>query len=169
MWGSFLRRCLINWAWSLSLVDMLGLVMSRVSTHPIFFVHLVFWISKCSSKSFEIICNRKFFLSVNSKVWSVISFFLFQIASRYHSTFGQKLEQNSKLNDFHFKRYSEHKICCSQTKFVAIILGLWSLLCVFAWPIFHLTHLAFRPQKRDKQVVPGELQVLLLPFGLLDS
>ena len=42
------------------------------------------------------------------------------------------------------------------TKFVAII---WDLLVFimqfFAWPIFRLTHLTFRPQKRDKQVVPS--------------
>ena len=34
----------------------------------------------------------------------------------------------------------------------------------FAWPIFRLTLLTFRPQKRDKQVAPSGHYVLLEPF-----
>ena len=47
-------------------------------------------------------------------------------------------------------------INCYQTKFVAIILVLsvFFLMPIFAWPIFCLTLLTFRPQKRDKQVAP---------------
>ena len=43
-------------------------------------------------------------------------------------------------------------INCSQTKFVEIIAVL-SVFCMrfFAWPIFRLNHLTFRPQKRYKQ------------------
>ena len=43
-------------------------------------------------------------------------------------------------------------INCSQIKFVAIILVLWSSMRFF---IFRLTLLTVRPQKRDKQVAPG--------------
>ena len=34
----------------------------------------------------------------------------------------------------------------------------------FAWPIFRLTLLTFRPQKRDKQVAPSGHYVLFEPF-----
>ena len=45
---------------------------------------------------------------------------------------------------------------CSQTKFLAIILVLSVFFMrFFAWPIFRLTLLTFRPQKRDKQVAPN--------------
>ena len=44
----------------------------------------------------------------------------------------------------------------SQTKFVAIILVLWSFLMqIFALPIFRLTLIIFRPQNWDKQVKPS--------------
>ena len=47
-------------------------------------------------------------------------------------------------------------INCSQTNFVAIILVLSVFFMrFFAWPIFRLTLLTFRPQKRDKQVAPS--------------
>ena len=61
---------------------------------------------------------------------------------------------------------------CSQTQFVAIILVLWSSLWVFfARPIFRLTHLTFRPHKRDKQVALGDHSIsgLLAPLELLVS
>ena len=39
----------------------------------------------------------------------------------------------------------------------------------FAWPIFRLTLLTFRPQKRDKQVAPSGHFVLLEPFRSFSS
>ena len=39
----------------------------------------------------------------------------------------------------------------------------------FAYPIFRLTHLTFRPQKRDTQVAPRGQQGLLDSLFLLNS
>ena len=53
-----------------------------------------------------------------------------------------------------------------QMKFLAILLVLSVFFMrFFAWPIFRLTLLTFRPQKRDKQVAPSGNQVLLEAFS----
>ena len=78
----------------------------------------------------------------------------------------------SKVTLFYFNSvYLWLLFNCSQTKFVAIILVLVvSFMRFFAWPIFGLTHLTFRPQKRDKLVAPSGHQVLFSePFSSLDS
>ena len=55
---------------------------------------------------------------------------------------------------------------CFQRKFVTVILVLSVFfLRFFAWPIFRLTPLTFRTQKRDKQVAPSGHWVLLEPFS----
>ena len=59
-------------------------------------------------------------------------------------------------------------IICSRMQFVAIILVLSVFFMqFFAWPIFRLTHLTFRPQKGAKQVVPSGHNVLVEPFSSL--
>ena len=78
----------------------------------------------------------------------------------------------SKVTLFYFNSvYLWLLFNCSQRKFVAIISVLVvSFMRFFAWPFFGLTHLTFRPQKRDKLVAPSGHQVLFSePFSSLDS
>ena len=69
------------------------------------------------------------------------------------------------VNDGRFSAWRFSFFNCSLTKFYLQFYLSVFFMRFFAWQIFCLTHLTFRPQKRDKQVAPSGHYVLLEPFS----